>query len=54
MIEEVKQYVPIPLVHIVNLRFATGKLPKCLRTSITTASYKSKDSTELENYKPIS
>ena len=43
-----------PLSHIINLTFSTGKLPVDLKTSIVIPVYKSGDSCEFNNYRPIS
>ena len=43
-----------PLSHIINLTFSTGKLPVDFKTSIVIPVYKSGDSCEFNNYRPIS
>ena len=43
-----------PLSHIINLTFSTGKIPVDFKTSIVIPVYKSGDSCEFNNYRPIS
>ena len=44
----------VPLTHIANLTFITGKIPMDLKTSIIVPVYKMGDNQEFSNYRPIS
>lgn len=43
-----------PLVHIINLIFTTGRVPKEFKLSVVTPIYKAGDKNDIGNYRPIS
>lgn len=54
LIKCVHQHIVIPLVHLINLSFKTGDLPYQWKESVVTPVYKSGDTTNVCNYRPIS
>jgi hypothetical protein len=44
----------MPLKHIVNLSLATGEIPDQIKTAKVVPIFKSRDSTDINNYRPIS
>ena len=47
-------YIALPLSHIFNLTFATGKIPNKLKVALVTPVYTSSDKDVYSNYRPIS
>ena len=43
-----------PLLHIINLIFKSGKVPRLFKSSIVTPIYKAGDRSKISNYRPIS
>jgi len=54
IIKQLHIYLLIPLVHIINLIFKTGKLPTQFKTSVVTPIHKAGDREDISNYRPIS
>ena len=54
LIKSIQQVVACPLTHIINLTMCTGIIPNAFKTSIITPLYKSGDTTNIKNYRPIS
>ena len=50
----VAQYISMPLSHIFNLTFETGKIPDDLKVALVTPVYKSSEKNVYSNYRPIS
>lgn len=47
-------YLTVPLVHIINLIFRTGKVPSSFKIAVVTPIHKSGDKTKINNFRPIS
>lgn len=47
-------HVVVPLVHIINLAFSTGKCPKHFKTAVVVPIFKAGNNTLASNYRPIS
>ena len=54
VINYVAPYVSVPLSHIFNLTFATGKIPNDLKVASITPKYKASEKNVFSNYRPIS
>ena len=55
VVKHVAPYISIPLCHIFNLIFATGKIPDDLKVALVTPVYKaSEKNVFFSNYRPIS
>lgn len=54
VIKYVSPFISIPLSHIFNLTFETGKIPEQLKIALVTPIYKSSDTDKFSNYRPIS
>ena len=54
VIKYVAQYISMPLSHIFNLTFETGKIPDDLKVALVTPVYKSSEKNVYSNYRPIS
>lgn len=54
IIKYVAPFISIPLSHIFNLSFETGKIPEQLKTALVRPVYKSSDTDKFSNYRPIS
>ena len=54
VIKYVAPYVSVPLSHIFNLTFATGKIPNDLKVALITPKYKASEKNVFSNYRPIS
>ena len=50
----VAPYIALPLSHIFNLTFTTGKIPDELKVALVTPVYKSSDKNVFSNYRPVS
>lgn len=53
-IKNINEYIILPVTHILNICFQSGKIPSQWKESIVTPVYKSGDPSELTNYRPIS
>ena len=47
-------YVSVPLSHVFNLTFTTGKIPNDLKVALITPVYKASEKNVFSNYRPIS
>ena len=56
VVKYVAQYISMPLSHIFNLTFETGKIPDDLKVALVfiTPVYKSSEKNVYSNYRPIS
>ena len=54
VVKHVAPYISLPLSHIFNLTFSTGKVPDELKVALVTPVYKSSDKNVFSNYRPIS
>ena len=54
VIKYVAPYVSVPLSHIFNLTFATGKIPNDFKVALITPVYMASEKNILSNYRPIS
>ena len=54
VVKYVAPFISIPLSHIFNLSYETGKIPEQLKTALVTPVYKSSDTDKFSNYRPIS
>ena len=54
VVKRVAPYISLPLSHIFNLTFSTGKVPDELKVALVTPVYKSSDKNVFSNYRPIS
>ena len=54
VVKQVIHAIVLPLVHICNLSFVTGKVPLKLKESKVIPVFKNKDPSKFENYRPIS
>ena len=54
VIKYVASFIALPLPHIFNLTFATGKIPNEFKTALITPVYKSSDTNVFSNFRPIS
>jgi len=50
----VAPYVSVPLSHIFNLTFTTGKIPDALKVALITPVSKASEKNVFSNYRPIS
>ena len=49
-----KDYIDAPLSHIFNLFISSGTFPEKLKTSIISPIFKKNETTDINNYRPIS
>ena len=54
VIKYVAPYVFVPLSHIFNLTFATGKIPNDLKVALIRLVYKTSEKNVFSNHRPIS
>ena len=54
VVKYVAQYISVPLCHIFNRTFATGKIPNDLKVALVTPVYKASEKNVFSNYRPIS
>ena len=54
VVKYVAQYISIPLSHIFNLTFTTGKIPNDMKVALVTPVYKASEQNVFSNYRPIS
>ena len=54
VVKHVAPYISLPLSHIFNLTFSTGKVPDELKVALVTPVFKSSDKNVFSNYRPIS
>ena len=54
VVKYVAQYISIPLSHIFNRTFITGKIPNDLKVVLVTPVYKASEQNVFSNYRPIS
>ena len=54
VVKYVASYTSIPLSHIFDLTFATGKIPNDLKAALVTPVYKASEKMLFSNYRPIS
>lgn len=54
LIKKIHAFISIPLVHIINIVFSTGKIPSEWKESYVSPIFKSGDRTKMTNYRPIS
>jgi hypothetical protein len=54
LLKKVSNQICMPLKHIVNLSLATGEIPDQIKTAKVVPIFKSRDSTDINNYRPIS
>ena len=54
LLKKVSNQICMPLKHIVNLSLATGEIPDQMKTAKVVPIFKSRDSTDINNYRPIS
>ena len=54
VIKNIRETIALPLTHIVNLCFTSGKFPNKCKISTVTPAYKKGDRNLMENYRPIS